>query len=317
MQEPAGKRREGRFLLGFCLMPLLGIGGCVSVGDLPENPPVMGMAPAELPQPTLGDQSYYTGGRSERVTAVEGQTVSWYRSGGKHFQGSADFTLPEELQESSTKRVSNELIGDPNSIWPVNLGKNVKFSVKRVSTRKSSGVSGDPAERFWRCEVNSSESLSVAAGDFDVYRIDCTRSAANTRFRQRVVWYYAPSIEKPVLRLNFRRYGKKNRLELMAFDPALPGLSQQDQQRFQQRFQQAMEKTPSGETVNWSKGAGKQIAITPIKTLSWRDGTFCRNYRTQVKLGSYARQGAGLVCRTETGEWKVPAKISNKRGVRF
>ena len=296
---------------------LLGAGGCSTLEGLPQASTVPEMAPAAEPALAVGDRSYFTNGRRLEVTGLSGGLAEWKRSARRHYRSTNNFLLPPAIEESAKKRIANTLDAPLSSIWPLTLGQELSFSLQRVSDDRTSGERGE-SRRYWDCEVDAAQRITVVAGRFDTYRVDCTRRTASHKFRQRRIWFYAPDIGQPVLRLDYYRENRRRRLEMTAFVPVLPGLSDASSRDYLDSFQKVMETAGSGEKMVWTDTRGDaQITVTPLRTVRWQDGTYCRNYRQRLRIADHARQGAGLVCRTADGSWRIPRSIKRQGGVRF
>ena len=109
-----------------------------------------------------------------------------------------------------------------------------------------------------------------------------------------------------------RQRKKSKRLELVAFEPALSGISEASRRDYRGHFQQTMDRVRSDDTSRWQYPAGSaSVAVKPVRTLQLQDGTYCRNYELDVSAGRSNRTGAGIVCRDDQGSWRVPKKIIN------
>lgn len=84
--------------------------------------------------------------------------------------------------------------GDPLAIYPLAVGKSVKFS-----------VSGELPAKGWlwqneqSCAVTGIERTTVTAGTFDTYVVRCERVPAGRTKDQTITRYYAPAISATVL----------------------------------------------------------------------------------------------------------------------
>ena len=311
-------RRIGTYLpLLLLLIAVLAAAGCSTLEGMPQGASITDMPPASLPRPAVGDRSYFSNGRRLEVTAVSGDSVDWKRSARHRYRAERNFLLPPSREESAKRITTSTLEAPVTSVWPLALGRDLDFFLRRTSTDKGSGERKE-STRYWSCDVDAAQRITVLAGSFDTYRIDCTRKTTSYKFRQRRIWYYAPEIERPVLRLDYYRKERKRRLELTAFRPALSGLSKASLKDYRKRFQQVMEGAASGQPMAWrSERERASIVIEPLKTLQWPDGTFCRNYRQRVTIDGNTRTGAGMVCRTAEGRWRVPRKVDRAGSIGF
>lgn len=289
------------------------LSGCTqSAGGLRKSVSVEGLQPADLPVVAVGDRAYFSNGRRLTVTAIDNDVISEHRSEFRSHKVTADFVLPDILSVNGSKRVTNELFNHEGSLWPLEVGRKTRFSVKRTSTDTVSNVN-KVSIRHWKCAVDSAEEITVIAGKFDTYRINCQRYNSKMRFKQRRVWYYAPKIEHFVLRTDLSLYGKKRELELVTFTPGLSRLSKRSNKKFRKKFQDVLENVPSGKQVRWrSKRSGVEIVIRPEKSLKLGTGQYCRGYRLVLKRDNLDRKGSGVVCRNRAGKWKVPRRVTQE-----
>jgi len=67
------------------LFPLFFVTGCQTIGEtFSEAIAIDGMPAARLPLSKPGDLRYFSNGRRERVTGIEGEQVAWKRSSRPH-----------------------------------------------------------------------------------------------------------------------------------------------------------------------------------------------------------------------------------------
>lgn len=294
---------------------ILTLSGCVLLGErIPVTNRISGLQPAAMPSLQTGDRIYFTNGRREIVTGVENGQVSIRRSKRVSYRLHNDFLLPEISRESSKKEVTQKLLTQDGSIWPLMLDKKTEFKIQRHSSEKLTGVARESI-RNWRCKVDATEALLVAAGEFKVYRIHCTRYNRRMRMKSERIWYYAPAVGRYVLRIDLPKYGQPRRLELTAFEPSLAMLPDKARRNYQARFQQVMERGSLEETSVWESPAHRtRIEISLKKSYQSEGGDFCRNYQTTLNYAGGVRQGVGMVCRNPGGEWKIPRKINGGIG---
>jgi hypothetical protein len=88
--------------------------------------------------------------------------------------GRSDFTLPAGRPGAGAIVALNQALS-----WPLRVGSTATYTVK-------SGLADDPAAGdYWRCAVESRESIAVAAGTFDTYKIACRLDGEPSRQRSR------------------------------------------------------------------------------------------------------------------------------------
>lgn len=300
-------KRYSNLIFTAILSPLFFVTGCQTMGEtFPEASEINGMPAARLPVSKPGDLRYFSNGRRERVTAIEGEQVVWRRSSRTRYLTDRNFVIPESFKESTRRQLTHHIEGDAARLWPMQQGIKGWFSALRTTTDKETG-NRRISRRDWSCLVDETQRITVIAGAFDVYRVNCTLSDEMGKFKKRRYWYYAPDIEQVVLQINTSPSRQPKRLELTAFQPALPSEAKEAYRDF---FQEIMETQPSGQSIRWDDpDRSLHVDITPIKTLRLKGNTYCRNYRMSLQAASGTRQGAGMACRNEKGDWRVPRRV--------
>ncbi len=285
--------------------------GCVSEADLkPESQPVDRLAEAPLPALRTGDKVLFASGRSEQVTRVEAGLVSWRRSANTKFTAPQNFLLPPTYYESSKRQV--RYLGDAayDIMWPLRLGETQRFVTTRISLDKSKG--SEKSKRLeWRCETTTQgERIRIAAGWFDSYQIACVREKWDGKVLERQRWYYSPDLGVPLLRIDVRRGKEPRKRELIAFQPSLEMLSSKEREGLDRVMTESMETLPSGKRAIWrSSTKPVSVEIIPVNSFKTAKGTFCRNYRLDIEHKREHRLGAGLICRDDKKQWRVPKKL--------
>lgn len=98
-----------------------------------------------------------------------------------------------------------------------------------------------------------------------------------------------------------------NALKLAAFT------LQQDQSQMDQALNQALEVNMSGDTQTWANPDSHRTAtFTPVRTYKDKSGTFCREYKKDVRTGEQSETTFGLACREDDGTWKTRYLIMDK-----
>lgn len=69
---------------------------------------------------------------------------------------------------------------------------------------------------------------------------------------------------------------------------------------------QTLEYAPDRETIYWDNPeSGAAYNVTPINHYQTRDGDYCREYTSQVKIGGKLQQAYGTACRQPDGSWRI------------
>lgn len=87
-------------------------------------------------------------------------------------------------------------------------------------------------------------------------------------------------------------------------EPLYMKLSDADINLADRAVQQALEKNLSLDPLSWSNPqTGHQGIIVPIRTYRSEYGTFCRNYKETVIVGSQREVYSDTACRNPRGVW--------------
>ncbi|PHS78599.1 MAG: hypothetical protein COB59_06330 [Rhodospirillaceae bacterium] len=92
-----------------------------------------------------------------------------------------------------------------------------------------------------------------------------------------------------------------NALKLAAFT------LQEDQSQMDMALNQALEVNMSGDTKTWANpDSHRSATFTPVRTYKDKSGTFCREYKKDVRVGDQESETTfGMACRDENGTWKT------------
>ncbi|SLN59890.1 RT0821/Lpp0805 family surface protein [Oceanibacterium hippocampi] len=72
-----------------------------------------------------------------------------------------------------------------------------------------------------------------------------------------------------------------------------------------QAQQAALERYPSGETIEWQNpDSGHYGSVTPLRTYR-SDGRYCREYTQTVWIGGRQSEAYGEACRQPDGSWQI------------
>lgn len=275
---------------------------------------------APLPTYLQGTTFVYSDGSWETVVANSAGQVTWRDHRGYVSSGSADFTRRRAQWQTRTRRGARQfeerkdLWAKQNiSLWPLQIGNAASYSETGIWLRK-----GEPENTYranWACKVIGTERVSVMAGEFDTWKIECKRYAggrvsAKSRLREIKTWHYAPDIGHYVLVTRKYYTGKApERRELLAVLPPLEGLSAAEKRRLQSKFQKALEFKKSGEALTWSL-PGKTLSgkIMPTATFRLQDGRYSRRYVQTLNRQQGQQTYYGMAVRDAEGRWVIPRR---------
>ena len=273
-----------------------------------------------LPTYKVGTTFIYSDGAWETVTAIAPGMVTWTNHRGVISSRSPDFTYRAAKWQSRTRRGTRQytarndlLVHKPTSLWPLKLSNAASYSETGIWQLKE-----EPANSYranWSCRVEGIERASVMAGEFDTWKIVCTRysvpkPSGTPRARETKTWYYSPEIEHYVLMTSRYYYDKPSRRqELLAVLPPYDGIPVAARRKMNKSFQQAMEYKKSGESVSWSAPqAAVSGEIIPRGTFQLADGRYSRRYVQRLNLPDGQRTYYGMAVRNSKGVWDIPRR---------
>jgi surface antigen len=274
-----------------------------------------------LPAYRPGTTFVYSDGTWETVAAVTPHAVIWRDHRGYTSSRTPDFTRRPISYQTRTRQGTrtfgpreNIIAGGQQSIWPLKIGKKASFTERGTWIDKKDG-SEHAYRTHWSCEVAGKKRVAVPAGEFDTWKITCTRynvSRRTSRSQPREVktWYYAPQIGHYVLVTRKYFYDKPaRRQEMLAVLPSKEILPTHARRKMENTFQTAMEYKVSGAPDLWSLSS-KAVSggTTPYGTFKLEDGTFCRRYVQELKLSDDRQIYYGLACRDRKGKWVIPRR---------
>ena len=291
------------------LAVLIVAGGCATS---PPQQPRPDLAPAPLPKYKEGTTYVYSKGNWERVIDVTPGAVTWENNQGRVSTGPSDFTYKQTSWKWRNRQGVREfapredvLAKLPTSLWPLRVGNIAGHSEKGAWSEK-----GGPEKTYrtnWSCKVAGTERVSVMAGEFDTYKIDCERKSGRRTWESKT-WFYAPAVGHYVLVTSRYTYDQPSqKKELLAVIPPQNGITAAKRKRIAQSFQKTMEYNKSGQPRSFSDKKLK-LKITPIDTFRIDNGTYCRRYVQQMKLPDGNDTFYGMACRESNGSWVIPRR---------
>lgn len=280
---------------------MLGCGANIPFPDLLRLTQDPRLPPAPLPSYEIGDIYVYSDGHVETVAATRGALVTWRDASGQRFERPRDFVLAELPASTSTSGRRSPTAEGEAGLWPLRVGNRSRPS---PAAANRTGETGDGD--FWRCAVTRTRTGRFLAGDLDTYRIRCRDGTANPEVRTERIWYHAPAIDHPVLRID-KRGTEQTRRELVAVLPGYASLSERSRAAARQTLQTALEGLPSGQSKQWrDERSGLSVRVTPLTTFRAGNGSYCRGFRKLVDSRSQAREYRGIACRDADGIWRPP-----------
>jgi hypothetical protein len=277
--------------------------------------------PESTPVYRQGTTFVYSDGTWETVSAVAPNIVIWKNHRGHTSNGTPDFTR-RRLYYKTRNRQGTRTFGPredliltgSETLWPLKIGNTARYTETGTWTDKRDG-SQHSYRSHWSCEVDGIERVAVPAGEFNAWKISCTRynvssRGVQSRPKEIKTWYYAPKVGHHVLVTRNYLYDKPTRrLELLAVLPPQESLPVQAREKMAHSFQMALEKQISGDPAVWSLASiDASGGTTPYGTFKLADGTFCRRYVQDLNLADDQQTYYGMACRDPRGRWGIPRR---------
>jgi len=274
-----------------------------------------------LPSYIKGTTFVYSNGTWETVLDTTSNSITWLNHRRNISSGSPDFTLRRTKWETDTRQGTRQfgprddlIVPSATSLWPLRIGKVANYTETGFWNDKKEAIENS-YRTDWSCAVEGTEHISVMAGEFDAWKIECKRfhvsgSKSRSQIREVDTWYYAPEVGHFVLMtVKYHEQNNSRRLELLAVLPPLDDLPTKARSAINRSFQQALEFKKSGESLRWSGSSGGiSVETTPAGTFKTPDGSFSRRYVQKVSLPDRQQTYYGMAVRSADGVWSVPQR---------
>lgn len=165
-----------------------------SSDTLPAKAPLAQLPPAPQPLYQPGDTYVFNDDGNvvqEQVVGVTPDRVTWTNDSGLIWTTTNELVTPQLSWSSHPElgRGRQSIIGNPGTLFPLQEGNIVAYGIRGSSEKVPTGWEDEV-----RCVVAGQEDVTVPAGTFTTYRIDCKRKNVDTSL------YYAPVAQNYVLR---------------------------------------------------------------------------------------------------------------------
>ncbi|MFQ5959399.1 MAG: peptidoglycan-binding protein [Alphaproteobacteria bacterium] len=274
----------------------------------PQPAPEHGLDGKVMPIYEPGDVFVYSDGQVETVTGVEGVRVIWATNRGARVTAYTNFILPPVSWETTLRSETTTVDAPVDVLWPLEVGKVVTFSVRTKTSPVRRRDTRSVSSQNWRCRVDGTDTVTVAAGTFATYRVACRSSPPPPSLSAERVWYYAPSIRHYVRRDETKATSKlPQRVELVAVRLKGEGWPPAARAGLGWAFQHALETQSMGDSVEWqSSGVDTKVTITPTASLRSDDPSYCRTFEQTILRPASRRVFPGIACRDPSGHWSIP-----------
>ena len=160
--------------------------------------------------------------------------------------------------------------------------------------------------RWWSCNVEGTERVSVPAGTFDTYVITCRRySDSSHKWRATRRFYYAPDLGHYVMQEDRYRSRPDKKRQLVSYGFRSIVLSEKDQIRLNQTLQNALSHNAGGIASKWTSSKGEVTAmLIPTSSYTATSGEACREYQSVYNVKGRIRKNVRKVCREPDGHWQ-------------
>ena len=210
----------------------LGLGGCTQAvlhpfedaADALRRAAVtdeVALPPTERGRYAPGDTFVFTGGRTEHVLAVAKGRVTWSLVGKQRYVTNGNYVLPRLEWWKSREHGRHTIVNHWGELWPMQSGAHARYTVLREVTKTKSGKTRRQ-RRTYHCAVEGTERITVPAGTFDTFRVECLRYGhSSMKLVLRRTWHYAPEIGHYVRReIENKSRGTRRAFELMSYTRA-------------------------------------------------------------------------------------------------
>ncbi len=276
------------------------LGGCAEI-RMPDSPDLV-LPPAAIPDYAVGERYIYDNGRSETVIAKEGDILTWRTNNGVVRKTYRNFTIPYLSWQTATRRGDSKTNAKPDMLWPLRVGNAASFNFIRTAEDNDGGNRRE-YRQTWQCKVEGAETVRIALGSYDTFKIVCHRYNGKT-WRQTRVFNYSPLIGHYVLRRDSYLSGPSDRRELVSYGFDSSVFSTAEQQDLMKTVQRALSNNRNGEITYWrGTGGGPGIGINPLSKETNSGGLTCRRYEGVFSDNQRIRTNRRYACRRPDGLW--------------
>jgi hypothetical protein len=160
--------------------------------EIATKPVTEQMAPAPMPKLfTKGEviRTKVNGADAfTEITNIDGEWQTMKLASGTEVEVKADFIIPPRIIKNMNGRNLKLTVkgGNYKEFWPLKVGN-------KAAIDYTWAVNGNAGNNTRYCEVLSQENITVVAGNFDTYKVQCYEGQG--QWYERRTWYYAPKIE--------------------------------------------------------------------------------------------------------------------------
>ncbi|OQX46735.1 MAG: hypothetical protein B0D85_03140 [Candidatus Sedimenticola endophacoides] len=248
-----------------------------------------------MPDYTPGEFFMFDSGAVYTVTGHDQGLVLWESNFQSTHRAHRNFVIPDLSWTNRTGSSEGRTTAIPTALWPLKVGNTATIPFSQVVQFNDGSKPPLTIERNWQCSVVDTARISVTAGTFDTFKIECTRnSPISGRWRATRTFYYAPEVGYYVLREDQHRYDGNSKKQLLTYGFNSAYLTEEEKQALRGTLNRALTDNPRGEADTWSSASGKVTAmLVPTDTL----GNACREYRSIYNVnGRIGRPNTRTMC---------------------
>lgn len=279
-----------------------------AIGNKPipiDNPKLDGSV---FPVYAPGDTFVYSDGQVDTVVEIDGDNIRWTTNRGVTFISHRNFILPAASWQSAMRSEETTVDVASDILWPLHVGESASFTATTVDSfaGRSDGHSG--TKQSWRCTVDGTDTITVAAGTFESYRIACRIAAESPKLPKERVWYFAPTIGHYVRRDDTYDTSKlAQRVELVAIRLGGEGWPPAARAGLGWALQHTLESESKGKSIKWeSSGVESKVTIRPTAARRVDESSYCRTFEQTIVRENNRRVYPGVACRESSGQWLIP-----------
>jgi hypothetical protein len=168
------------------------------------------LAPLEWRTPVVGDTAIWQVGdeqRTHKVVAGENGVMSGASSDGCTWASKYDFS-PALEYANCNGYTGTQVISGEGSLFPMQVGATARWEIKGTNTTNGA------YDNFRECTVKGTARVTVPAGTFDTYHVNCQE-----RWRVRD-FYVSPELQHSVIARNHHKGRNETEIrELVSFTP--------------------------------------------------------------------------------------------------
>lgn len=263
------------------------------------------LRPASLPAYSPGEYFIFDNKFGMTVAGVEKGLVTWQYSNNATGQGYNDFLIPLVRSEKNGQRITAVSSVSLTDLWPLDNNKTASFETTQTIFTTEANLTRE-VTRSWNCKVEGTARVSVPAGNFDTFVLNCNRfSGEDHGWRGSDRYYYSPDLNHYVMleQTSATRAAKTQKMTGYGFNSTY--LPEKDQIELRKLLQTVLTRHADGVAGTWTSSSKKISAmLIPTKSFTDRKQRKCREYRSAYSVEGRIREHVRELCQTQGGNWQ-------------